>query len=71
MSHFDPQRLTPSISLNRVQLVDFPGLAVDPEVKGAVIMVGTALGIGFPPEADGWLAISPDLAILAPDKSQV
>jgi hypothetical protein len=30
----DPQRITPSISLNRVQLIDLPGLMIDPEVKG-------------------------------------
>ncbi len=30
----DPQHITPAISLNRVQLVNLPGLMVDPEVKG-------------------------------------
>ena len=30
----DPQRLTPSVSMNRVRIVDIPGLVVDPEVKG-------------------------------------
>ncbi|MFC1976230.1 hypothetical protein ACFLXQ_07515, partial [Chloroflexota bacterium] len=30
----DPQQITPSISLNRVQLIDLPGLTIDPEVKG-------------------------------------
>ncbi len=30
----DPQRLTPPVSLNRVRLIDLPGLAVDADVKG-------------------------------------
>jgi hypothetical protein len=30
----DPQRLTPSVSMNRVRIVDLPGLVVDPEVAG-------------------------------------
>ena len=34
MPPLDPQRLTPSVSLNRVRLVDLPGLAVDTNVKG-------------------------------------
>ena len=34
MASFDPQRITPAVSLNRVQIVDLPGLAVDPEVRG-------------------------------------
>jgi hypothetical protein len=29
----DPQHLTPSASLNRVRIVDLPGLSVDPEVR--------------------------------------
>jgi hypothetical protein len=33
-SPLDPQRLTPSVSMNRVRIVDLPGLVVDPEVKG-------------------------------------
>jgi hypothetical protein len=33
-SPLDPRRLTPSVSLNRVRIVDLPGLVVDPEVKG-------------------------------------
>jgi hypothetical protein len=34
MPSFDPQRITPAVSLNRVQIVDLPGLAVDPGVRG-------------------------------------
>jgi len=34
VTHFDPHRLTPSASLNRVMLVDLPGLAVDAGVRG-------------------------------------
>jgi hypothetical protein len=30
----NPQRLTPTASLNRVKIVDLPGIAVDPEVRG-------------------------------------
>ncbi len=31
---FDPYHLTPSASLNRVRIVDLPGLDIDPEVSG-------------------------------------
>ncbi len=34
MSPLDPQHLTPSNSLNRVQVIDLPGIFVDSEVKG-------------------------------------
>jgi hypothetical protein len=34
MPSLDPQHLTPSASLNRVRIVDLPGLSVDPEVRG-------------------------------------
>lgn len=34
MPSFDPHYLTPSASLNRVRIVDLPGLNVDSEVKG-------------------------------------
>jgi hypothetical protein len=34
MSPLDPQHLTPPASLNRVQIIDLPGLAVDDGVKG-------------------------------------
>ncbi|MCP4543563.1 MAG: hypothetical protein GY832_41145 [Chloroflexi bacterium] len=34
MPPLDPQRLTPAASLNRVQLVDLPGFAIDLEAKG-------------------------------------
>ena len=34
MSPLNPQRLTPTASLNRVKIVDLPGLAVDPGVRG-------------------------------------
>ena len=30
----DPARLTPTASLNRVRIVDLPGLALDPDVRG-------------------------------------
>ena len=30
----DPARLTPAASLNRVRIVDLPGLALDPDVRG-------------------------------------
>ena len=29
----DPQHITPSVSLNRVRLIDLPGLEIDPQVK--------------------------------------
>lgn len=31
---FDPHRLTPTASLNRVRIVNLPGLDIDPEVRG-------------------------------------
>lgn len=34
MQSFDPHNLLPTASLNRVQVVDLPGLNVDPNVKG-------------------------------------
>ena len=34
MTPLDPYHLTPAASLNRVRIVDLPGLAVDAEVKG-------------------------------------
>ncbi len=34
MSSLDAQHLTPTASLNRVQLVDLPGFAIDPEARG-------------------------------------
>jgi hypothetical protein len=34
MSPLDPRHLTPANSMNRVRIVDLPGLDVDPEVKG-------------------------------------
>ena len=34
---FDPQNITPNVSLNRVRIVDLPGIAVDdPHVRGSV-----------------------------------
>src|SRR5215210_6263355 len=30
----DPYQLTPSASLNRLRIVDLPGVAVDPDVRG-------------------------------------
>lgn len=75
----DPAHLTPAASLNRVRIVDLPGLSLDPDVRGrtgyellstqalaavirphaartracashaAVILLGTALGVGFVP----------------------
>jgi hypothetical protein len=34
VASLNPQRLTPTASLNRAKIVDLPGLAVDPEVRG-------------------------------------
>ncbi|HLY30413.1 MAG TPA: hypothetical protein VKQ36_05265, partial [Ktedonobacterales bacterium] len=34
MEPFDPERLTPVASLNRVRIFDLPGLAFDPQVSG-------------------------------------
>ena len=34
MPSFDPQCITPAVSLNRVRIVDLPGVVVDSEVKG-------------------------------------
>ncbi len=34
MSPLDPQNLTPANSLNRVQVIDLPGVTIDSEVKG-------------------------------------
>ena len=37
MAPFDPQNITPDVSLNRVRIVDLPGVAIDdPHVRGSV-----------------------------------
>jgi hypothetical protein len=37
--------------------------------NAAVITVGTALGVGFPPPADGLMGLNANLAIRAPSAS--
>ncbi len=76
----DPRCLTPDASLNRVRIVDLPGVALPPEVallhdgtaaalacageeRAAVITMGTALGVGFSPSADGLRPIAPGFSI--------
>jgi hypothetical protein len=63
MPSFDPQHLTPSASLNRVRIVDLPGLSVDSEVKGQAgfqLMSAAALARLIRQHAAS-LALDPDL----------
>ena len=50
----DPARLTPTASLNRARIVDLPGLALDPDVRGRTgseLLSAQALAAAIRPHA--------------------
>jgi hypothetical protein len=63
MPSFDPQHLTPSASLNRVRIIDLPGLSVDSEVKGQTgfQLVSAAALARLIRQRAASLALDPDL----------
>jgi hypothetical protein len=55
MCAFDPEHLTPAASLNRLRIVDLPGVALEPDVRGKTgfdLLAAQSLGAAIRQHAD-------------------